>query len=177
MRRVQDSNLHGISPNGFRDHRLTNSAQPAPPLQTTFILNILPVRCQNIKYKIRLRRIPVDPRGIEPRTPPCHGGVLPVYHGPLTFLRYEFIPIIVAVNPLESKPAGKSQNKKGEKISHTADKNDEQSQTDIKPVVQMYYILPDGKPKRPDFSGLAGFFSGYILSEKKSQDCPQGKRN
>jgi len=44
-------------------------------------------------------------------------------------------------------------------------------------VVQMYYILPDGKPKRPDFSGLAGFFSGYILSEKKSQDCPQGKRN
>ena len=24
----------------------------------------------------------VDPRGIEPRTPPCHGGVLPVYYGP-----------------------------------------------------------------------------------------------
>ena len=26
--------------------------------------------------------INVDPRGIEPRTPPCHGGVLPVYYGP-----------------------------------------------------------------------------------------------
>ena len=24
----------------------------------------------------------VDPRGVEPRTPPCHGDVLPLYHGP-----------------------------------------------------------------------------------------------
>ena len=24
----------------------------------------------------------MDPRGIEPRLPPCHGGVIPVYYGP-----------------------------------------------------------------------------------------------
>jgi hypothetical protein len=24
----------------------------------------------------------VDPRGVEPRTPPCHGGILPLYYGP-----------------------------------------------------------------------------------------------
>ena len=27
----------------------------------------------------------VDPRGIEPLTLPCHGSMLPVYHGPLMF--------------------------------------------------------------------------------------------
>jgi hypothetical protein len=24
----------------------------------------------------------VDPRGIEPLSPPCHGDILPVYYGP-----------------------------------------------------------------------------------------------
>ncbi len=31
------------------------------------------------RRKLRL----VDLRGVEPRTPPCHGGMLPLYHRPL----------------------------------------------------------------------------------------------
>ena len=32
---------------------------------------------------IKLVSTLVDPGGIEPPTLPCHGSVLPVYHGPL----------------------------------------------------------------------------------------------
>ena len=28
----------------------------------------------------------VDPRGIEPLSPPCHGDILPVYYGPENYI-------------------------------------------------------------------------------------------
>lgn len=35
-------------------------------------------------YLLR-KDIHVDPRGIEPLSPPCHGDILPVYYGPSFF--------------------------------------------------------------------------------------------
>ncbi len=58
----------------------------------------------------------VDPRGIEPRTHPCHGYVLPLYHGPFgnnySCLRFSifcplfclFIPTHYNPNPLQFPP-------------------------------------------------------------------------
>ena len=44
-RRVQDSNLQGIAPNGFRDHRNSHSANP-PNWWTRWDLNPQPPDCQ-----------------------------------------------------------------------------------------------------------------------------------
>lgn len=39
------------------------------------------LKCSTLNLPVKF--FVVDPRGIEPRLPPCHGGVIPVYYGPL----------------------------------------------------------------------------------------------
>lgn len=40
----------------------------------------------------------VDPRGIEPRNPPCHGGSLPIAYGPVVWTMPELNRRLVNAN-------------------------------------------------------------------------------
>ena len=57
-------------------------------------LTYKPGLIQPALYQLSYKCIFVDPKGIEPSTLPCHGSMLPVYHGP------SFCWIIVSKNSL-----------------------------------------------------------------------------